>query len=176
MAAQNYASTEGVYLDFLENDYARAGREFPEEINFMLQDEHYDELISELELTDLPDSVEVSELDSVDSEFSISQFDDSVLNITETSPLYTTIELTVETTTDLATHTSDDNLAFLELFDAEAAVLGWRANYVAPVANPEIDFLNPPPLLSQRPRLEFEDYKNSDVFQAEKMAEMYNTG
>ncbi len=124
MIAQNYASTEGVYLDFLENDYARAGREFPEEINFMLQDEHYDELISELELTDLPDSVEVSELESVDSEFSISQFDDSILNASETTPLYTTIELTAESTTDLATHTSDDNLAFADLFDAEAAAIG----------------------------------------------------
>lgn len=90
----------------------------------MLQDDQYDELISELEITDLPDSVEISELDSVDSEFSISQFEESVLNPTETSQLYTTIELTAESSSDFMTHTSDDNLALIDLFDGEQAAVG----------------------------------------------------
>lgn len=45
--------------------------------------------------------------------------------------------------------------------------------YVNPIANPEIDVFAPPPLLGGRPKLEFEDYKNSDMYQAEKMEEMF---
>lgn len=170
---QNYASTEGVYQDYMENDYAQLGREYPEEINFMLQDDQYDDLISELELTDLPDSVEISELDSVDSEFSISQFDESIIFATESTVAHSSIEMTMESSTDVASQETDENLGLFEIFDGEVAEIGWRSGYNSPVANPEIDLMDPPPMVANRPKLEFEDHLSTIEYQGEKMHEMF---
>jgi len=83
---QRDPSTESVYLDIIHNEYAKELREFPEEIVDWTVSDFYTELLNNEEITDLPNSTNESELYSIDSSNSISDFyigsdDDSNLGV-----------------------------------------------------------------------------------------------
>lgn len=165
-------TTESVYMDFIENEYAREARQFPEEILDWTMSDRYTEMFINHEISDIPNSINESEQYSVNSSQSISDF----VRIPRNS-----INDLSDSTTILSEEPSSENTSLSDQRSAndgrglhqEIEELMRVERNVAPNAHPEVDFFNFPTSWSQKPTSNFMDNSNESLFEAEKMNESY---
>lgn len=136
-------TTESVYMDFIENEYAREARQFPEEILDWTMSDRYTEMFINHEISDIPNSINESEQYSVNSSQSISDF----VRIPRNS-----INDLSDSTTILSEEPSSENTSLSDQRSAndgrglhqEIEELMRVERNVAPNAHPEVDFFNFP--------------------------------
>ena len=166
-------TTESVYLDFIDNEYAREMRQFPEEIlNWTISD-GYSDLELNHEISEIPNSLNESENYSIDSSYSISDF---VARGEDTEDPWsdTTTVLSNELTSDV-TLLDDSRTGNLFWWDEDPivnSVLNFERD-IAPEAHPEVDFFNLPMNWNLNPQAQSLDHINNNQYEAEKMEEGY---
>lgn len=167
-------TTESVYLDFVQNEYARELREFPEEVVDWTVSDFYTEILNKFEISELPISTNESELYSIDSSNSISDF---FLGVGHNSNLG---EHTLHISNEPSSEYSD--LIFenykkakrfrFNLFNKVNKIHHFEAN-VSPNAHPEVDLFGSPNFLGSRAGNRFDDFFEKSLYDSKKMEEIY---
>ena len=140
---QRDPSTESVYIDFIENEYARELRDMPEEVLDWTVSDFYSEVFYNHEITDIPLSTNESELYSVYSNNSISDFhidDDGSGGEFEDSTLFISDD---PSTSYSEFESSTMSTPVIDLFNENELIDQYEFN-VGALAHPDVDIFNIP--------------------------------
>ena len=140
---QRDPSTESVYIDFIENEYAREMRDIPEEVLDWTVSDFYSEVFYNHEITDIPLSTNESELYSVYSNNSISDFhidDDGSGGEFEDSTLFISDD---PSTSYSEFESSTMSTPVIDLFNENELIDQYEFN-VGALAHPDVDVFNIP--------------------------------
>jgi hypothetical protein len=171
---QRDASTESVYLDYLQFEYAREIREFPEEIGDWTVSDYYSEVFNKLEISEMPISTNESELYSIDSSNSISDY---VLGVNTESDLKgKTLHISNEPSSEFAdliflNNKRSGTRFYFDFFHKIESIQNYEAN-VTPNSHPELDIFTSPNYLINRNNSKFDDFFDKSIYESKKLEEI----
>lgn len=164
---QRDPSTESVYIDIIQNEYIREMRDFPEEIVDWTVSDFYTELINNAEITDLPNSTNESELYSIDSSNSISDFylGSDINSELGNKTLYISEEMSTDYNDfNLQNQDRNKNNRF-SLFNDLNKILELDSS-LKPKTNINYDIFSSPNFISNKNNNLFEDFKNKSYLES----------
>ena len=168
-------TTESVYLDMIQYGYAKEMRDFPEEIIDWTVSDYYTEVVDKGELSDIPNSTEESELYSIDSSNSVSDF---YLGSDEDSDLGAeTIHISEEMSTDFndfdLQNGEESKQKKFEIFNDILKIQELDAN-VKPITGNGVDMFGSQTNAISRLRSNFDDNQQNYIFESSELLSSEN--
>jgi hypothetical protein len=173
---QRDRSSESVYIDFIQNEYARELRQNPEELGDWTVSDFYTEVYFKHEISEIPISTNESELYSIDSSNSISDF---ILGMGNDSYLdEKTLQISEEDSSEyedpvFQNNGSSPNYEF-NLIDKIQTLLQFDANIKATSA-PNTDVFNLTEFTGTKPSYTFSDFTERAAQGSNSVENSYNT-